>query len=300
MSDQIIYLNLTESGSLAGNEQCYVCPVCEKPKLYWNVKTHLGTCFVCDRGYNIRSIKRITTLNLMRNFADAMNISLEPVAPREPKYEFAPMRKGLPEQLESRAFLLSDKKLLPAVIDDHCYYSQTTREVGVPLHNCYGTSAPTWMRRSIDRKGWFVDAGVEKSAHLYYVPARTMFPQGEILYLVEGVFDALSLSPFASAISLLGTTLYPPQAAAIKKKVEQNNGLPVFVWMDPDKYGQKAATQILFQLKYEMGIEAKVLMQNNEPNDLTPDVLHQIVLSGIKSYLPNTNHEYNQLRTRRN
>lgn len=296
-----VYLNLPQIGRETGSEVNYRCPVCDKTKLYWNSITHLGTCFSCDRGYNIFSIKKIATLNYMKSFADDMNMSLEPVEPVAPRYQFEPMRNGVgfEHQLEARAFLLAEKKLMPTVIDEHLYYSPPTREVGVPLHHCFGGES-TWMRRSIDRKGWFVDVNTDKKDFLYYVPARTRFPQGEIIYLVEGVFDALSLSPFASAISLLGTTLYEAQAACLKKKVELNGGLPVFVWMDPDKAGQKASTQILFQLKYELGIEAKVLMQNNEPNDLSPDVLHQIVVSGIKSYLPTTNHTYDPMRKVRN
>jgi len=301
-----IYLNLPQIGREQNNEVNYRCPVCDKPKLYWNVVNHLGTCFSCDRGYNSISIKRIATLNHMKSYADDMNMSLEPVEPVAPRYQFEPMRQGADHQLEARAFLLAEKKLLPVVIDEHVYYSPTTREVGVPLHNCFGKPGVSWMRRSIDRKGWFADAGINKDEFLYYVPARTRLPNREVIYLVEGVFDALSLSPFASAIALLGTRLYEAQAACLKKKMEMNGGLPVFLWMDPDRAGQKAATQILFQLKYEMGLDARVIMSAHEPNDLSPDVLCSIVTSGVKSFLDlqtNStiiNHQYDELRRQRN
>lgn len=291
MSNRKLYLNLPSVGREQNNEMTYICPICQKPKLGWNTIRHFGQCFYCDRGYNDISIKRICTINYMQSFAEDMNLDLEDgkAEPKKPKYEFERMSHGNVEQIEARCFLMADKHLLPAVIDNNIYYSPSTREVGVQIRNIATPMPNSWIRRSIDRKGWFVDAGIAKDQHLFYVPGKFQFPQGEIIYLVEGVFDALSLSPWASAVALLGTKLYPAQLKWLKGKVKNNNGLPVFVWMDPDKAGQKAATEILFQLRYQAGIPCMVLMENNEPNDLDHEILGEMVLSGVKAYVDNKN-----------
>lgn len=287
-----LYLNLPSVGREQNNEMTYICPICQKPKLGWNTIRHFGQCFYCDRGYNDISIKRICTINYMQGFAEDMNVDLEAgkAEPKKPKYEFERMSHGNVEQIEARCFLMADKHLLPNVIDQHVHYSPTTREVGVQIMDVFTNGLKySWMRRSIDRKGWFADAGIGKSNYLFYVPGQFKFPQGEMIYLVEGVFDALSLSPWASAVALLGTKLYPAQLEWLKRKVAMNNGLPVFVWMDPDKAGQKAATEILFQLRYQAGIPCMVLMENNEPNDLDHEILGEMVMSGVKAYVDNKN-----------
>jgi hypothetical protein len=286
-----LYLNLPQIGrEQADGEVTYQCPLCGKPKLGWNVLQYKGQCFACDRGYNDISIKRICTVNYMRSFAEDMGVDLEAgkVELRKPKYEFERMTKDNAEQIEARCFLMADKKLLSAIIDEHVWYSPQTREVGIPIQNIQphpSGNDPTWMRRSIDRKGWFADAGIEKANYLFYAPSKHKHHVGEIIYLVEGVFDALSLCPWASAVSLLGTRLYPAQLEWLKAKVKANNNLPVFVWMDPDKAGQRAATEILTQLRFQAGIQCMVMIENNEPNDLTPEVISEMVLSGIQAYI---------------
>lgn len=284
-----LYLNLPQVGREQNNEVTYICPLCQKPKLGWNVIRHFGQCFYCDKGYNDLSIRRITTINYIRGYAEDMNVDLEAgkAEPKKPKYEFERMAHGNAEQIEARCFLMADKHLLPSIVDEYVCYSPTTREVGVQLYNVLGwNSGPaTWMRRSIDRKGWFADAGIEKANHLFCAPGKYRFPQGEIIYLVEGVFDALSLCPWATAVSLLGTKLYPAQLDWLKERVKGNNNLPVFIWMDPDKAGQKAATEILFQLRYQAGIQCMVMMCNEEPNDLDFESLQQIVMSGVGDYI---------------
>lgn len=292
MAGRKLYLNLPSVGREQNNEMTYICPICQKPKLGWNTIRHFGQCFYCDRGYNDISIRRICTINYMQGFAEDMNVNLEAgkAEPKKPKYEFERMSHGNNEQLEARCFLMADKHLLPTVIDQHVHYSPSTREVGVQIMDVFTNGLKhSWMRRSIDRKGWFADAGIEKSNYLFYVPGQFKFPQGEMIYLVEGVFDALSLSPWASAVALLGTKLYPAQLEWLKEKVKRNNGLPVFVWMDPDKAGQKAATEILFKLRYQAGIPCMVLMENNEPNDLDHEILGEMVMSGVKAYVDDKN-----------
>lgn len=282
-----IYLNLPHRGKVSNKGDInYECPKCGTFKLAWNVDTHFGVCWGCAShpGYNIHSIKNISTTSY----------HLGPISPNHIKsseedktYSWeSSYSNTLPPV--ARAFLLADKNL-PESSLKHCYWDGGRQCVGFLL---YDTKLPhwqnqtmyqTWMSRRIDYKFWKFEGEDDKAKYIY----RQMHHSTESpLFLVEGIFDALSIAPYCNVIALLGTTLYDDPAKYIAKSafIEGRKHVPVILWMDYDKAGKYSYFELVQRLKLGFGIQPLLLKYPFEPNDVPADQMHEVITKALNHF----------------
>ena len=261
-----VFLQLDEHRSLNfKNDVVYKCPICHKGELYWNVVKHLGGCWGCPHkpGYNLKTIKRIAKLNYM----SFNSVAAKTPAPPVDLKEYTP---DLP--VEAQAFLCGDKSIPPQYLDLF-EWNEENRQIAVQLFNCNSYEDDgTRISRSIDYKGWYIDAAAEKQDYIF-IPEPEL--RGPALFLVEGVFDAVSIAPYSFSIALLGTAIYDHPGEYIAKLCK-DHGLTPVIWMDEDKAGTKGMLLLKQRLRFGYGLHyEQVVFQ--EPNDIRPSQIRDIV-----------------------
>ena len=97
------------------------------------------------------------------------------------------------------------------------------------------------------------------------------------LILVEGEFDAIYLQQFyLPAVSILGSYLHDDQKKIIIRECNE-----VYLSMDGDSAGRKAANRIKHELSYELPVFDLRLPEGKDPNQLIPEEIKKIYPSEV-------------------
>jgi 5S rRNA maturation endonuclease (ribonuclease M5) len=273
-----MYLRLeTRNKESDKGEVQYKCPLCNTWELTWNVRTKIGVCWKCKKGYNEYSIKKIaTTTPLLINVQVAAQSKNEKhpelylVSIGEDNY------KNFPDVM---AFLMGNKNLNYDCIHKNIFVDNVNNRVAFYLKNTETKKCDAYMYRNVDIKKWRAAPGLVKSNYVYEAYLTTLStPPLQIytfnsLFLVEGCFDVLSLAQVGiRACGLLGTQLYENQEKYIINKLKEEN-LNLVIWMDPDKAGIECIQDIVKRFRFAYGIKATVIFAEKEPNDYTEEEL---------------------------
>lgn len=125
---------------------------------------------------------------------------------------------------------------------------------------------PVALIRSLplDSSKWMPLPGNSIKHHLFGL--RFLPKDLRRIVLVEGIFDVLTPGLLGQAVALLGTKLRDSHLACFR-----HLGIDkVYVWMDSDEPGRRAAEEIQSQL-FHWGIGAEIVRCDSEPGDLHPE-----------------------------
>jgi DNA primase len=138
------------------------------------------------------------------------------------------------------------------------YYCSRLDRVVLPVRSEMGTVY--WQARSLtpkDGRPKYLNPLVDKSAFF----AR--YGEGKEIVLTEDILSAWKVGLVTAAWSILGTSLSQRQCLSILR-----DGRPVYIWLDPDGPGQRAASKIFKQLN-AYGVDARVIRSDTDPKLLS-------------------------------
>lgn len=138
------------------------------------------------------------------------------------------------------------------------YYNDRLSRVVLPVYN--GETACYWQARNVaasDGRPKYLNPLVDKSAMF------AKYGKGKEIVLTEDILSAWKVGRTTAAWSLLGTALSQSQLSSILK-----DGRRVYIWLDPDGPGQKAASKIFKQLT-AYGVDARVIRSDTDPKLLS-------------------------------
>jgi DNA primase len=214
-----------------GSEMQTTCPQCGKEKLYVSLRKRLGYCFYCGKGFSQDEVRRLGMDDEVQAFTAVINRDNQHINLVSPETD-----------ADARAYL-AKRKVRAKDCSSFIMYSPELRRLFFRIWSPNSAAyAPAYHTRSIDPgKGWMCSPGVQK-AH-YWFGHRG----GEVITVVEGIFDAISLHHRGVvAVALLGTQMSETQLAGL---LEWNPLQQVVVWMDDDEAGRKASDRICAQLE---------------------------------------------------
>jgi len=134
------------------------------------------------------------------------------------------------------------------------YYCTRLARVVLPVRDASGVVY--WQARNLtpkDGRPKYLNPLVDKSA----IFAR--YGEGKEVVITEDILSAWKCGRVTSAWSILGTALSQSQCLALIR-----HGLPVYIWLDPDGPGQRAAAKIFKQLN-AYGVDARVIRSDADP-----------------------------------
>jgi hypothetical protein len=235
-----------------GGEYLCKCPDCSKEKFYWNVGKEVGFCHRCQK-------KIIGETQFQKEF-DSL---LVPTTGRASGSTMVPpMRYPAFSYADSTTYLKHRWITLHQSLSIPIKYDPEKREIWVPIQPLSPELPKSWIKRSIDFKGWRIESGTKRK---HYAFGQEHIPTDQTsVILVEGVFDVLSPGLLGHAMALLGSSLSGTHMVYIANRFKH-----VKIWMDPDMPGQNAARKIK-QNMVMYGIEHEVLSPGVEPGDMGP------------------------------
>lgn len=241
----------------------FQCPQCGKDNLWWNPEANVGHCFSCPEGEGNFSEWGMKQLFRDRSLYELENLSRNPDAPHTPR----PRTRA--ELDDIALWYLKDQR--------HCdmtylerwgltpWYEPETDRVCFGLRHVLGKDTDAYMSRPTDpdNKSWKICPPGADKEYLWY--DHTI--DSPYIVLVEGVFDVLTPKLHSRAIALLGTSL-----SEAMEDVLTRSGRQIYIWMDPDAAGRRAARRIKMQLPGSVVID-----HSKEPGDCTPSEAREIL-----------------------
>jgi DNA primase len=139
------------------------------------------------------------------------------------------------------------------------YWCQRLERVVLPV---YGDNRTVlyWQARFVGPKmdrPKYLNPLVDKSSFF----AR--YGKGKEIVLTEDILSAWKVGQCTAAWSILGTSLSQSQCLSVMR-----HGLPVYIWLDPDAAGIRAASKIFKQLT-AYGVDARVIRSDTDPKLLS-------------------------------
>lgn len=153
----------------------------------------------------------------------------------------------------------SRRVILPVVKDGELVYWQG-RNVGL----CE-LDAPKYINSNTDRNGLFARYG-----------------EGDVIVLTEDILSAFRVGMVTEAWSLLGTSLCVATLARLLQR-----RLPVLVWLDPDKAGQRAAFKIIRTLT-NVGIPCTSILSEKDPKLLSRAEVKAMIATAVSKLSSHT------------
>jgi DNA primase len=138
------------------------------------------------------------------------------------------------------------------------YYCTRLARVVLPVKDASGVVY--WQARNLTQKDGrpkYLNPLVDKSTFF----AR--YGEGDQIVLTEDILSAWKVGRVTAAWSLLGTSLSQSQCLSLMR-----HGLPVYIWLDPDAAGIRAASKIFKQLT-AYGVDARVIRSDTDPKLLS-------------------------------
>lgn len=213
----------------SGTELQTTCPKCGREKMFVNLRKKLGWCFYCATSYDREDVRRMGLEEDFTTFTAVMG------------NDTTPLELVAPDTDMDAKLFLAGRGVKAKDYSSSIRYSPKLRRLFFRIQSPTSSYAPAWHTRSIDPgKGWVCQTGVQKQH--YWFGWR-----GEVLCVVEGIWDAMSLHERGcNAIALLGTKMSQTHL----KGIVQWPGLrQVVVWLDDDAAGIKATEKIANQLE---------------------------------------------------
>jgi hypothetical protein len=146
------------------------------------------------------------------------------------------------------------------------FWHPRMRRVVVPYSTVTGDNAwiardPSWSRDSLGPKYLFPQ-GVKRGGGALF---EHKYPNAAGIALVEDVLSAYRIQRDTDlhAIAVQGTSL-DREAVVALSIVSARDAIPVFTWLDPDKYGQMGARRIRDDLG-RLGVEARNIVTPKDP-----------------------------------
>jgi DNA primase len=139
------------------------------------------------------------------------------------------------------------------------YWCNRLARVVLPVLDGMGR-AIYWQARNLtpkDGRPKYLNPLVDKSAFF----AR--YGEGKEIVITEDILSAWKVGRCTAAWSILGTSLSQSQCLSVMR-----HGLPVYIWLDPDAAGIRAASKIFKQLN-AYGVDARVIRSDTDPKLLT-------------------------------
>ncbi len=275
-----------------GSQLAMQCPLCQSNnrKLYVNAKTGAWLCFVCDEsGGPYRLFREVLELDhfqamRLRQKIDGHDNQPKVLYPPETKIAEAPQGIKMPPEIH----LLTD----PAAPGQEIFWRYlahrgvSPRDVeryrmGFALRGryAYRLIIPVYSERVM----WtFVARALFDSEPkvLYLEGSQTSHAlfnidniKTSVVFLVEGVFDALKVGD--QAVASLGTNLSAYQRDLLRRK-----GVTIiFVLWDGDEPGRHGAARIADQLRAaRFDVRVALLPPGQDPDSATWEVIHEAVL----------------------
>lgn len=138
------------------------------------------------------------------------------------------------------------------------YYNSRLARVVLPVRR--EQEVVYWQARTLtpkDGRPKYLNPLVDKSSFF----AR--YGEGKEVVITEDILSAWKVGRVTAAWSLLGTSLSQAQCLSLMR-----HGLPVYIWLDPDAAGIRAASKIFKQLN-AYGVDARVIRSDTDPKLLT-------------------------------
>lgn len=210
-------------------ENTYVCIACGKfGKLSINNTTGLGYCFVCNTSYVPRLANKLSRFSLLKN-----------------------NRPFVPVIAEGARSVCSSDELLLSYLSGRAGYGWyqfktfTGDEVVVPFFDRQGKEYYYLVRNL-------------SGALRYEYPAKSVKPlfmlygQSDIIYIVEGVFDALAIKqlyPNANCVAVLGSSISNQQSKMFRQNFSSE--YHIVVALDTPELTDKLIQRLHKELRYK-------------------------------------------------
>lgn len=247
-----------------GLDYCYSCPnssCMSLGGLHWNPSKGLGICWVCKKGYNVVSLKKV--------FGGTSVFQLPELTRRE-RPKISREYLSWSDSNLCRNLLLDPDLKVGWGLNEKTMQHQLSAPVFDPKSNRIGFKvggqrATFYNWRSIfrERRGWKLDFGVDRDTAHYTSP--DVGGVQDTVFLVEGILDCLRLqSAGVSAISSLGTS----PGKSLPEMFKQEGVNRIIVWYDPDRAGVRGEEKVR-ELFSPIFFLVQVFRHDREPGDMT-------------------------------